>query len=331
MSDIKISIIVPAYNAEKTLNRCMDSLLSQTIINDIEIILVDDGSTDNTPTMCDTYACNETVKVIHQKNGGLSNARNSGLKIAQGDYVLFCDSDDYVTSDYAEVLYNSINESDYDLAICCFVSIDEKTGVQTKKSIESESPLDLCKADFLLIKSWDIFNIVWNKIYKADILKKNEILFDESIVSIEDVLFNLLYLKHTAGKIRVIPDPLYLYSYKEADNLGYINRFNFSNYELLLNEYSKHFDLFNVPKNELYTEFYSNFFANFYNCFKHIMFKEKSLSVFERYKKCRKILKSKSLTTCINKMDKSRYVPIFLFIIKSKSVILNYLFIKLVK
>ena len=92
----KVSIIVPIYNVERFLDRCMDSLLNQTL-KDIEIIMVDDGSPDNCPQMCDEYAKNDSrVKVIHKKNAGLGMARNSGLEIATGEYVAFVDSDDYV-------------------------------------------------------------------------------------------------------------------------------------------------------------------------------------------------------------------------------------------
>lgn len=94
MNDIKVSIIVPIYNVEKYLCRCMDSLLNQTL-KDIEIIMVDDGSPDNCPQMCDEYAKKDSrVKVIHKKNAGLGEARNSGLKIISGKFVAFVDSDD---------------------------------------------------------------------------------------------------------------------------------------------------------------------------------------------------------------------------------------------
>lgn len=96
MSNPKVSIIVPIYNVEKYLDRCMASLLNQTL-EDIEIIMVDDGSPDRCPKMCDEYAKKDSrVKVVHKKNGGLGYARNSGLDVATGEYVAFVDSDDYV-------------------------------------------------------------------------------------------------------------------------------------------------------------------------------------------------------------------------------------------
>ena len=100
----KISVIVPIYNTEKYLKRCFDSILSSTYEN-LEVILVDDGSPDNSGKICDEYAARDSrIRVIHKKNGGLSSARNAGLDIATGDYVTFVDSDDYIASDIYEKL-----------------------------------------------------------------------------------------------------------------------------------------------------------------------------------------------------------------------------------
>ena len=103
----KVSIIVPVYNVEKYLNRCIQSLLNQTL-KDIEIIMVDDGSPDRCPQMCDNYAKKDNrIKVIHKQNAGLGYARNSGLEIATGEYIAFVDSDDFVNSQMYETLYNN--------------------------------------------------------------------------------------------------------------------------------------------------------------------------------------------------------------------------------
>lgn len=112
----KVSIIVPVYNVEKYFDRCINSLINQTL-REIEIILVDDESPDNCPEMCDKYAKKDSrIKVIHKKNGGLGFARNSGLDIAAGEYFAFVDSDDYVDLDFYEKLYTAAKNGDYDLA-----------------------------------------------------------------------------------------------------------------------------------------------------------------------------------------------------------------------
>ena len=120
MKEIKVSIILPIYNVEKYLDRCVDSLLNQTL-KDIEIIMVDDGSPDNCPQMCDEYAKKDRrVKVVHKKNGGLGFARNSGLDIANGEYVAFVDSDDYVGLDMYKTLYDRAEVDKCDAVFCGF-------------------------------------------------------------------------------------------------------------------------------------------------------------------------------------------------------------------
>ena len=124
MSDL-ISVIVPIYNVEFYLRRCVDSILKQTYKN-LEIILVDDGSEDSCGTICDAYARNDKrIIVIHKKNGGLSDARNAGLEIIKGKYVTFVDSDDWIEATYVERLYKLLIENNADLSSCCFYHIDE--------------------------------------------------------------------------------------------------------------------------------------------------------------------------------------------------------------
>lgn len=119
----EISIIVPVYNVEKYLDKCVNSILNQTF-QDFELILVDDGSPDNCGEMCDDYAARDKrVTVIHQVNGGLSAARNAGIEIAKGRYLGFVDSDDYIAEDMYELLYNNLKNEDADLATVGFLDV----------------------------------------------------------------------------------------------------------------------------------------------------------------------------------------------------------------
>lgn len=121
----KISVIVPVYNVEKYLNKCIESILNQTF-KDFELILVDDGSPDNCGTICDEYALKDNrIKVIHKENGGLSDARNAGINISQGEYIMFVDSDDYITEQMIEILYNAIISDNSDIALCGLDLVDE--------------------------------------------------------------------------------------------------------------------------------------------------------------------------------------------------------------
>lgn len=131
---MKISIIVPVYNVEKYLTKCIDSIINQTY-KDLEIILVDDGSTDNSGQICDQYAIKDNrIKVIHKENGGLSDARNVGIKNSTGEYLSFIDSDDYIDKDMIECLYNAITDTNSDIAVCGKY-IEKETGKYYLKNV----------------------------------------------------------------------------------------------------------------------------------------------------------------------------------------------------
>lgn len=118
----KVSVIIPIYKVEKYLSRCLDSVVNQTL-DDIEIVLVDDGSPDSCPEICDRYAKKDSrIKVIHKKNEGLGYARNSGMLIATGEYIAFLDSDDYVSKDMYEKVYSELKRTDADCCVTGYVS-----------------------------------------------------------------------------------------------------------------------------------------------------------------------------------------------------------------
>jgi glycosyltransferase involved in cell wall biosynthesis len=126
-----ISIIVPVYKVEKFLSKCVDSILNQTYRN-IEIILIDDGSPDNSPAICDEYAEKDNrIKVIHQRNAGLAGARNAGLAICRGEYIAFVDSDDYIEPNMMEAMLNAAVNNDCDIVRCNCATI--KDGVRTEQ------------------------------------------------------------------------------------------------------------------------------------------------------------------------------------------------------
>lgn len=137
MNDL-VSVIIPVYKVEPYLRECLDSVVNQTYSN-LEIILVDDGSPDGCPKICDEYAERDSrVKVIHKENGGISDARNKGLDIATGEYVIFVDSDDVIHEKYVEYLYNALIESNADTSVCQMANFTEIENVKGKK-IEQES------------------------------------------------------------------------------------------------------------------------------------------------------------------------------------------------
>ena len=223
MNDIKVSIIVPIYNVEKYLNRCMDSLLNQTL-KDIEIIMVDDGSPDKCPEMCDAYAKKDNrVKVVHKKNGGLGYARNSGLDVAKGEYVAFVDSDDYVDLNMYEKLYNTAKDNNLDAVFCGFKKeFSPNRFIECKEcnsyiEYPSESAKELV-LDFIAApprsKSEYIHAMsVWHSVYKLSVITDNKIKFlSERDYASEDIPFQIDFLK-CCNKVGFIPDVFYVYCF----------------------------------------------------------------------------------------------------------------------
>ena len=134
-----ISVIVPIYNVKAYLDRCVESLLGQSYKN-LEIFLVDDGSTDGCGKVCDRYAAQDPrITVLHKKNGGLSDARNAALDAAQGEYYAFVDGDDWVSPYYVENLYRALRKADADIAVSCFEEVFEGRGIQSQPAAELEN------------------------------------------------------------------------------------------------------------------------------------------------------------------------------------------------
>lgn len=170
-----ISVIIPVYNVEQYLVRCMNSVLNQTYKN-LEIILVDDGSTDNSGIMCDEYAEKDSrVKVIHKSNGGLSSARNAGLDIAKGEYIGFVDSDDWISADMYSMLYELINRGNYDISICGIArTYDSQSNAFYEKSfiekITEYSSIAFQKK-ILKVNTQDSNHYAVNKLYSKKVFK----------------------------------------------------------------------------------------------------------------------------------------------------------------
>lgn len=165
-----VSIIVPIYNVEPFLERCVQSILSQTY-SEIEVILVDDGSPDRCPEICDEYQKKDPrVKVIHKPNGGLSDARNAGLQIAKGEMIAFVDSDDWISPYYVEIMRRTMLEENSDIVECLMVCSDGKQKLPDcleKSMVESYDTITALK---LLIEDQLLHQYVWNKLYKRTVI-----------------------------------------------------------------------------------------------------------------------------------------------------------------
>lgn len=167
----RISVIVPIYKVEAYLNRCVESIVNQTYQN-LEIILVDDGSPDNCPKVCDEWSINDSrIKVIHKKNGGLSEARNSGMEIASGEYISFIDSDDYIALEFFETLLSVMEKENSDIAECNVVKFYEDGRFEKYSDDLAITTFDTESALSGLIAENPFHQHVWNKLYKTQLVK----------------------------------------------------------------------------------------------------------------------------------------------------------------
>lgn len=204
-----ISIIIPVYKVEKYLDRCISSITNQSYIN-LEIIIVDDGSPDKCPEMCDLWAKKDSrIIIIHRKNGGLSAARNTGLDKANGDYIAFVDSDDYIAPTMIEELHKAIKKENADLSICGIKKIKETEDIEYQTEYKLKN---INEDSYIALKNMYGTNsilhiVVWNKLYRKNLF--NNLRFDEGRIH-EDVLI-MHKILYQCNKITCISKSLYYY------------------------------------------------------------------------------------------------------------------------
>jgi glycosyltransferase involved in cell wall biosynthesis len=207
----KVSIIVPVYNARETLQRCVDSILGQEY-RDFELILADDGSTDSSPALCDEYAEKDgRVRVLHKANSGVSDTRNKALDVAQGDYVQFLDSDDWIAPEATRLLVRAMEDNDCDMVIADFYRVIGSK-VSRKGDIDAEGVLSREEfGDYMIQNPSDFyFGVVWNKLYRRDIIEKYHLRMDVTLSWCEDFIFNMEYELH-CKRIYPLQVPVYYY------------------------------------------------------------------------------------------------------------------------
>ena len=226
----KVSIIAPMYNVEEYLEKCIDSIVNQTL-EEIEIILVDDGSPDNSGKIAEKYAKNDyRIKVIHKKNGGVSAARNDGLKIATGEYVLFCDADDWLDNKCCEVLYKNAKENNSDISIGdVYMAYPEKNThirfyandfcidkkVERKKLIKATINRTYCDNPPEEGVAFG-YGGPWNKLVRRKLLTDNNIEFDVRTKGVFDDILYTAYILENAQIVSYISYPVYYYRQVET-------------------------------------------------------------------------------------------------------------------
>lgn len=207
----KVSIIVPIYNAQKTLRRCIDSILNQDY-TDFELLLIDDGSKDDSGRICDEYASeDERVRVIHKENSGVSDSRNLALSEAKGEFLQFLDSDDWITPNATRLLVESAEQSNCEMVIADFYRVIGDR-LSHKGSIDEDGVLSREEfANFMMENPADFYyGVLWNKLYNRAIIKKYHLHMDSKISWCEDFMFNLEYIRY-CKRIYVLQVPIYYY------------------------------------------------------------------------------------------------------------------------
>lgn len=222
MDNKLISVIIPVYNTEKYLDRCVKSVAEQTYKN-LEIILVNDGSSDNSPAICDEWAKKDSrIKVVHKQNGGVSSARNAGLDISTGEYIQFVDSDDYLEENFCKNIMSEYS-SDVDLVVSGFSIIDDYGTKKTTK-VEENIEIQILKSPSIFMKYlYNGYNdMPVNKVYKRNLITKG---FLNGVPLGEDRIFNLDYLSNVKNRVILASEAGYVYEFnqgsachKERDN-----------------------------------------------------------------------------------------------------------------
>lgn len=216
MSNPKISIIVPIYNMEQYLRKCLDSILAQTLA-DYECWLIDDGSTDASPAICDDYAARDArFRVVHKENAGVSAARNTGLDNARGELLGFIDPDDWVAPTFVETAVSEMADAD----ILCFGSVWHKDNGETMEALPVQGRADgwdeireTLQCLRYKTHGWNNMGFAWNKVFRRELMEGMGLRFVDGLSVSEDEVFVLAYCLK-AHSFKTIPTPLYHYTYK---------------------------------------------------------------------------------------------------------------------
>lgn len=209
----KVSIIVPIYNVEQYLAKCIESLLVQSL-KDIEIILVDDGAIDKSPDICNEYALKDNrIRVIHKQNGGLSDARNVGIEVAQGEYIAFLDSDDWIEPRCYEFLYNHAIKQDADIAQCDYIeAYTEEVKIQLPNIIKESTYTSVEALKLFYGEEYVKTVVVWNKIYRRKLFE--HIRFPKGKIHEDE--FTTYKVIHKANKLVSSNVPMVYYRQREG-------------------------------------------------------------------------------------------------------------------
>lgn len=319
-----ISIIVPVYNTEQYISRCIESILNQTF-KDFELILIDDGSRDRSGEICDEYAKKDNrIRVFHNNNQGVSATRNYGINISKGKYLMFCDSDDWVADNWCEELYNTILEYPNSWITCNLFFVDCKSN--QKKTIKN-SLLNginkLEKDDFYIAFKAGISAYSCNKIFDRNIVNKYKIKFNEKRSLGEDVEFGIEYLK-VCDNIIILNKYLYYYL---KNHQGALSTRKYENYF----DYLIHFyKLRRKYIKECYLEeFCNNYFYQFSHALSDRINLNNNESLIRKLKYNHKAINTSEFIECLNNKSCSNEDEKYTKLLKTKNYYIIYFYLKI--
>ena len=310
----KVSVIVPVYNASKYLCRCISSILNQTF-TDFELILINDGSTDNSLEILRKYEVQDSrIVVIDKVNEGVSATRNLGIESAQGEYIMFCDSDDYAEPNWIQTLYETIDKNPDSSVLCAYSSLNIQKKSENKVTltdVKTTTHIDISEYYYIYINNLSSF--LWNKIYRHDVIKQNHIVFRTNLLEGEDLLFNIDYLKHIKDFV-FIPESLYHW----VDNNVYTLSRVFNPYYFdVLKEF--YFPRLSIISDKDKQAFYDNSFYRFYTSMEMVFDERNKASRREKIKYCNYILRSEVFIDATKHAGKEQCSNKLKFILKFKN------------
>ena len=325
---VKVSVIIPVYNAAPYLKKCVTSLIKQTL-DDIEIVVINDGSTDNSLQIIEDFQkIDSRIFLITQKNQGVSVARNTGLDQAVGEYIGFVDADDYVDPDMYMKLYNEVKNKNLDIVISNFIAEQDGKIIKKKSHSQVETVFNkeaIQKELIPILIQEDTLNSCWNKLYSSKLIYKNKIRFPINITNGEDGVFNI-EIFNTANKLSFVE--YYGYHYREVAGSATRDILHRDYFNIALNVYKHKYD-FKLPMDDrIISKLKAIRFVNMVISLIHVYLKpNKKISFYQRFNYVKKMINNEVLQQALQNYwneiieSKQAYSKFILKSIKAKSAL----------
>lgn len=315
----EISIIVPVYKTEKYLHRCIDSILTQTF-TDFELILVDDGSPDRSGVICDEYAAKDArVRVIHKSNGGVSSARNAALKIAEGQYLMFCDSDDYADPQWCSKMYDVIQQHPDAWVNCNVWRVDTQGRKQVMYAETIDAPYQ--HVTFYSLYTAALCGSLWSTILSRDVVERNYLRFNEGYTMGEDTDFMMRYHSHCTGNL-LVPQPLYNYYQNEGSTVHSYRSDNFERYKHCFTDRIQHVE------QEYLGDYLDNWLWRFVKMLDEVHDPRNSMPFAKRMAYCQSMMNTDEFRYCVSNAPGKNESPLYMKVVRTRNYYLFWLFQK---